>query len=187
MREFIIETFEDLADEMFEIASEGKFVSAVLDFEDASTLTRELLMYECVSIENIRLDIDEDEFYVSLTPDHELYVEFVKNGDQYMSMETDYIYLDGNINSKIIKHIKADVFFEIVKEDIECYDDCEDCEYCYLLEGCDDDDEFDDIYSYDDDSAIEIKLDIENVKSMEEAEHIAHLLEMAFDMLSEKT
>lgn len=181
MRRFFIETFEDLADTMYKMASERKTSCAVLDFDDAEKLIRELLMFDRIQIKCIDFCSDDNEFYVSVTSDFELYVEQVKIDDQYVTDESDCIFLGGNVNSKILNYLIADEYYEIAIEEepeniIRCTGDCEYCDYCDTLEEGDTDDESDDIHAHDNVISVKFQFDTEDV-SIEEVEFIADAIQ----------
>lgn len=137
-----------LAERMFEDAIQDKNAYAVMFFDDAAELMRELLEFCDVSVGSIECSPSElngycKEYYVVLNEHRELYVEPAMNKDnqKYLRYEADTLYIDGDASASIIRQNMSD--------DCACYE---------IVWGAEEDDEYDDYddeYDEDDDGAEE--------------------------------
>lgn len=130
----------DLAEYMCDNALEGKTVTAILFYEDAKVLLKELSYFEDTTIENVDLHAAMwsgyyKEFYVSIGEDLGIWVEeaYLKNEDtgfegyKRFGDEDVIALIDGDVNSSVIKAAgnARCIEFEI---DADCYCGC--CEEC---------------------------------------------------------
>lgn len=129
---------KELSDYMIDNALDGLYTVAVLFYEDAIRLTKELMIN--AGVEAIALDIEpteyngyDKEYYVSLNEDMTVFVEPAFVDGRYLDAEADLTLIDGNANSAILKHIQGIKCFEIrigEKYNDMSYDDFNNCCYC---------------------------------------------------------
>lgn len=127
------------AEFFYDIADNGETVTAVLFYEDAKDLMLMLSDMDDVVLESIHIECEDydgygKEFYVTLTPEFELYIEPVYDGDEIKECYSDAIFYIGEANSKIAIENECDNKYEIELND-ECDDCCEDCGSCHLKES----------------------------------------------------
>lgn len=138
MRRIIVEDIFDIAYTMHDCAFvKKKDVCAILFFEQAEALMRELLQYECVSvgaleIENGMFNDYDSEYMVTLTSSLELFVEKIlvkdDNGeDKYLHFEADKVFVDGRASYAVVTAQTNDdcEFFELVFTDEDEVEDGE--------------------------------------------------------------
>lgn len=135
MKNKVFEDFDMLAEYMIDYADEGKVISAVLFYDEAIELMRELLVYE--EVEPVLLDISdpkfngyEQEYYITLTSDYQLCIENAFANGVYLTHEADVVLFDGDVNDKVYQACNSDEFDEINV----CEDDI--CEHCELKDCC---------------------------------------------------
>ena len=136
----------DLADYMYEKATDGKTVTAVLFYDDAKTLLKELACFQDTTIEGIEIhepffDGYDKEFYVTIDDELCIWVEEAYHEDEGTGFKGYYRFggndvialIDSKANSLVIKAVdKSSYIAEIsVAEDI-----CHDCKCCESRDDC---------------------------------------------------
>ena len=144
MDKIVFKTHSDLAEYMLKNASEGNTVYAVLFYEDARKLLKELLLFDKTEVNNIELNEPmwkryDKEFYVVLDENFGVDIEeayheknkyhdagYYKFGDA--DIENTIALMDGEANSKIIAaagkshcveiEINPDIYIKLVEERI---------------------------------------------------------------------
>lgn len=108
MKNKVFEDFDMLAEYMIDYADEGKVISAVLFYDEAIELMRELLVYE--EVEPVLLDISdpkfngyEQEYYITLTSDYQLCIENAFANGVYLTHEADVVLLMEMLMTKYIR------------------------------------------------------------------------------------
>lgn len=100
-----------LAEDMYSLAyNQEKYVVAVLFYDDAAALVKELLCIDEVEAADIDLEMPEcsyyeDEYYVALTDDLQLSVEPAYQDGKYLDPECDVMFIDEEAD----EHIYADL------------------------------------------------------------------------------
>jgi len=172
MRRNFFEDYEELSDYMIDKAQDGLYTVAVLFYDDALGLLRELMRYDDVEVEALDIKPEEydgydKEYYVSLADDMVASVEPAYVGGRYLNAEADLTLIDGGANSAIIKNLPEnkchEIYVGITEDEMEDYDfklDCDDDEK---------DDTLDDIFESAEllkdknDNVIGIKIDAESL------------------------
>ncbi|MDY4494987.1 MAG: hypothetical protein SPE24_08965 [Erysipelotrichaceae bacterium] len=138
MRRNFFDNHEELCEYMIDKAQDGMYSVAVLFYDDAIKLIREMMMYDDIEIEALEIkpyeyDGYDKEYYVSLADDMVASVEPAFVGDRYLDAEADLTLIDGNANSAILKHLQENKCHEIyIGENEDTYDDCcEECDDCH--------------------------------------------------------
>ena len=133
MERLYIDDFDALANIMHEKALQRKTTYAVLFYDEAIELIRELMVYCDVDVNSIDIAAGDfngyfKEYVVSLSSDMMLDVEPAWHGaNEYVSEgylwigSADTIYIDGDASSSILKDVEGNVY-ELVFSDDE-YDD----------------------------------------------------------------
>lgn len=137
MRRTLFDDYEELSDYMIDKAQDGFYTVAVLFYDDALGLLRELMRYDDVKTEVLDIEPKEydgydKEYYVSLADDMVVSVEPAYSDGRYLSAEADITLIHGDASSAIIKNIPDDKCLEIyigISDYMDCYD---------LEQGCDD-------------------------------------------------
>lgn len=147
--------YEDLCEEMIKLAVSGEIPVAVLHYDGAASLIRELLLYDEVDIGAIDIEPEDfngynKEYYITLGKDLLIYVDpaYYINDDGegiYLNACGDEVFYGGDVSSKIIA-VNDGVPYEIEIEDEleeescgDCCCDCTSCNRCELYEVVDDD------------------------------------------------
>lgn len=135
MEKITIVEMAQLAEMMFANSANGYDSVAVLYYEDAQELVKELLDVDptIVSCELSSPEIDGyyDEYYVTLTSINEIFVEHAKNKDEekgYLSCDMDVMYIDGGAHASILRRATASELYEltILRDNEDDEDDNED-------------------------------------------------------------
>jgi hypothetical protein len=148
MDTYIFLSHESLADYIYSEAAKGKSVVAVLFYEDAKRLLKELARYKETSFDDIELhdclyDGYDDEYYIIVDEDlciwsERAYNEVEETGFKgyFRFGDEDVIALiDGDANSQVIKAAEGcDYIAEIEIVDDTCCDD--ECEFCEFHDEC---------------------------------------------------
>lgn len=181
MRRKIFDSYEELSDYMVDMAQNGLYTVAVLFYEDAIKLLRELMLYTEVDVESLEImppehEGYEKEYYISIADDMIVSVEPAYVGDKYLDAEADLTLIDGEASSTILKHIPDNKCREIYifedlddrdKDDSYDYDEdcCNDCDECVSLDGEFLDDIFEEAELVKDDkgNVTGIKVDIQSI------------------------
>lgn len=131
MRRNFFKNYEELCDYMIDKAQDGFYTVAVLFYEDALGLLRELMRYDDVKIEALDIkpkeyDEYDKEYYVSLADDMVASVEPAYVGGRYLSAEADLTLIDGDANSVIIKNLSdnkcQEIYIGVSEDEMEGYD-----------------------------------------------------------------
>lgn len=174
MRRNFFEDYEELSDYMIDKAQDGLYTVAVLFYDDALGLLRELMRYDDVEVEALDIKPEEydgydKEYYVSLADDMVASVEPAYVGGRYLNAEADLTLIDGGANSAIIKNLPEnkchEIYVGITEDEMEGYDFESDCNN----EDDNEDDALDDIFESAElmkdknDNVIGIKIDAESL------------------------
>lgn len=121
------ETHEDLSEYMVDKALDGVYTVAVLFYEDAIKLAKELMLFEDISVVSLEIspsdwnDYDK-EYIVSLNGELNMAVEPAYVDGRYLDAEADLTLIDGEASSAIIMDLPREICREIYigkKEDEE--------------------------------------------------------------------
>jgi len=134
--------FTTLSEDMLLRAYDGETVSSVLFYKEAQKLVRELLLYKEVELIDIELEEPalsnyNNEYYVTLcsysdSDDQiDLFVQKSLCDGVYLDSCSDYIYIDGGANSRLLEYVDYKRYTELFiadNDEIEyvSYDDEED-------------------------------------------------------------
>lgn len=141
---------EELADYMIDHIEDKHYIVAVLFYEQARDLMKDLLAYADVDCESIEISPEyyngyADEYYVTLTNEYVLFVEPAKSENTYLCTDAKLLLIDGDANSRIIDRNEgsecveiAFTYFDEDEDDDCCYKCCRDCSDC----DCNSDDAF---------------------------------------------
>ena len=140
---------KNLAAFMIGEAKDNKTVYAIMFYDEAKDLLRELMLYHELDVWGIEIAPPEwdgycKEFYLAISGGQkpELYVNkaYMEKKERYLGFEADCLILDNTVSSKIESmnmNDKASVY-EAVFMDDECVS-CDDCEFCACHRAeCDD-------------------------------------------------
>lgn len=170
MRRNFFEDYEELSDYMIDKAQDGIYTVAVLFYDDALGLLRELMRYDDVDIEALEIKPEEydgydKEYYVSIADDMVASVEPAYVGGRYLDADADLTLIDGDANSAIIRNIPEnkchEIYIGISEDEMEGYD------FDSIYD--DEDDELDEVFEKaellknKDDNIIGIKIDAESL------------------------
>lgn len=142
-------SYEDIAEYMFQLASDDKDVTAVVFYDDAKELFKELAMIEDTTIDSAEIhspkwDGYEKEYYITLNRSYEIFVEkayhetneYHEAGYLYFGIDEDegVALLDGDVDSRIIKAAGRSLCYEIEIDDgsdfeEECDGNCAECKH----------------------------------------------------------
>lgn len=134
-------SYEEIAAFMTATAhDEEKDVCAIVFFEDAAKLIREILLFDDVTISFLELHDEEwngynKEFYVTLTSEMELFVEAAFRDGIYICPGVSLALVDGDANSKVLQSLEdADRIEIYIDDSSEEYEgNCDVCELCNAL------------------------------------------------------
>lgn len=144
MRKIKAKSAFEIAVNMLDCAENGKYVYAVLFFDAAVAVMRNLVCYDDVSVFNINLNDPmcnnyNKEYYISLDPEYTLAIDPAwtdKNQYHdagYLNYDADVVFIDGEAKAKIIDacETKAEMV-ELDMSDCDLEDSCEDedCDEC---------------------------------------------------------
>lgn len=132
MKKIKLDNIEELAEIMHEDAHDDNCVTAILFYDEAIELMRELLCYDCVIPEAFEImpkdwDGYDKEYFVQLSDDMMLAVEPACHDGIYYACGADYFYVDSNADSKVLDRIDSACFLiEFGKGDYDCkcHDEC---------------------------------------------------------------
>ena len=132
MDRLYFDDYIDMAEYMYDEATDDIYIVAVLYYEDAIQLLRELLSFDDVEIS--ALDIEpsfyngyDREYYVSLDEYKTLSVEPAYVNDNYLNTDADVLLLGGDVHANAMAGTPVENCYEIlVDEDCEC--ECADCQ-----------------------------------------------------------
>lgn len=118
MRKKIFKDYDELANYMYEKATDNIDTVAVLFFDDSASLLKKLLVKDGVTIDAIDIapeDFDgySKEYYISLGSDLILDVEPAHNGKKYLNTDTDLMLIHGDASSAIIRDVDEKICREI--------------------------------------------------------------------------
>jgi hypothetical protein len=133
MKEIRFEDYAELGCFMYDNATDGNVVAAVMFQDDAVDLMQWLLEYDGVSTDLVFINSDYPrEYYVTLTDELLLSVIPVfTEEDTLLLSEADVMLFDGDTSNKIAIHNDCEQY-EIIYhcDDSPCGDCCEDCSCC---------------------------------------------------------
>lgn len=119
----VLKSAKDLADRMKSDIKHSGESAAVLYFKDAKELLAELIQDQEICPVSIYLGtvdaIGQDQFYVTLTNMHELFIEPVKNERgkrEYLETDAAVCYIHSNMPSGIIPYINSSSMHEVYYE-----------------------------------------------------------------------
>lgn len=125
------------AEFFYDIADSGDTATAVLLYEDAKDLMLLLSEMDDVSLENVHLESEDyngynKEFYVTLSPEFELFIEPVYDDEIIKECYSDSIFYFGDTNSRIAIENDCDNKYEVDFDDEsnDCENCCDDCCSC---------------------------------------------------------
>jgi len=131
MDRLYFDDYIDMAEYMYDEATDDIYIVAVLYYEDAIKLLRELLSFDDVEIS--ALDIEpplyngyDREYYVSLDEYKTLSVEPAYVGDIYLNTDADKLLIDGAAHSGAISDMPLDHCYEVLVDEID--DEFAECE-----------------------------------------------------------
>lgn len=118
MDRMIFNTYDKLAEYMFNKAGDGFDITSTLFAEDATELLRFLTKYDEVYIGEINVAQPEygdynKEYYVSLSGDMVLTIQPAWYGDEYIYAEPDIMLIHGEASSSIVKMLSLENCIEI--------------------------------------------------------------------------
>lgn len=127
MRRYYFKNYEELSDYMIDKAQNGFYAVAVLFYEDALRLLRELMFNNDIDVGALDIKPEQyegynKEYYVSIADDMVVSVEPAYVGNRYLDTEADITLIDGSASSTIIKNLPVTKCCEIKIGDI---DDCD--------------------------------------------------------------
>lgn len=149
MKQLKLKNISDLAEYMLEHASDGLNVDAVLFYDDAASLMREILLYD---VDTGYIEIAKSiyagytkEYYVTLSDDMVLSVEPAMSDGKYKTSEPDLMIIDGNASHHIVDDVPVDICRELTLCESNPDDGCDDCcGDCSVCDSGSDEDEFED-------------------------------------------
>lgn len=134
---------KDLANYMHEKAFEGKTATAVLLYDDAKILIKELLKFNNTSLDNVEISNPmlkgyDKEFYITLDDDFGIWSEEAYHEVDETGFKGYYKFGDENAialicsdaNSQVIKAAKDSNYIAEIEINDDCYYKCDDD--CYL-------------------------------------------------------
>lgn len=109
---------KELADFMFRTSQDGLYTVAVLFYDDAMHVTRELLgnketIPEAIEIKPQEYNGYDREYYVSITEDMIVSAEPAYCSNRYLRADADLTLLDGSISAEIINYVDSDSCIEV--------------------------------------------------------------------------
>lgn len=170
MRRNFFGDYEELSDYMIDKAQDGYYTVAVLFYNEALGLLRELMSYDDIELEALDIKPEEydgydKEYYVSLADDMVASVEPAYVDGRYLNAEADLTLIDGDASSAIIKNIPEnkcrEIYIGISEDEMEGYD------FDSIYD--DEDDELDEVFENAEllknksDNIIGIKIDAESL------------------------
>ena len=134
-----------LAAYMLDNAEKNKSVMAVLFYDKAKELLRELAKYDDIDIHSVYLEPEEwsgysKEYYITLSGYFglELYVEqgYDSKKERYLNYESDFVVLSGDASSQVARmnFIERASTYEAVFGDDDLA--CDDCDLCACSRSC---------------------------------------------------
>lgn len=149
MKQLRLKNISDLAEYMLEQASNGFNVDAVLFYDEAAALMREILLYDVdtgyIEIAKSMYAGYTKEYYVTLSDDLVLSIEPAMSDGKYKTSEPDLMIIDGNASHHIVDDVPVEICRELTLCEDSSRDSCNDC--CGDCSTCDEDsdeDEFED-------------------------------------------
>ena len=137
MNEKMFSDYDALADYMFECAYDGQYVVATLFYSDAKELLHELMLNPDIEVMDVVLEHPssngyDKEYYLELNRDLRLTVEPAFVDGRYLDTECDFMLIDGDASSVILRGVPYGAWYEIMFG-IDCPeapedDPCADCD-----------------------------------------------------------
>ena len=147
MKNLYFDNFEDLAcdiaDRFDELYKENfEDIAVIAKPDEAKEIFKELVCmgYDICNITYERIDWDgyDDEYILSMNHNGIWLEKFKREDGKYLTDESTITYILDNCSSKVIPYCKGKIVYEVTvgKEDDECdYDECEDCEEGFTVNG----------------------------------------------------
>lgn len=100
------DTYE-LAEVMYDMACDEDQVTAVLYYNEASSLMKELLKYNEIRPIIVELDIPnyfgyKDAYYITVTNEMELFVEKAVRNNEYTNADSTKLFIDGDVTCSVL-------------------------------------------------------------------------------------
>ena len=148
MKELFYSDIEDLCLDVSEVhdklCENNDFVDVtiVAKYEVAKQIISELVYYDydlCnIKLENPDIDYYDDEFYISINSDNEIWCEKAKDKDgNYLIDECDIALIHEDCNSKLVSKLRSDYEPMIFVLSDDCDEDMNHCSNCENKEKCD--------------------------------------------------
>ena len=133
----------DIADKFDELNKEEfEDIAVIAKPDEAKEIFKELVCmgYDICNITYERIDWDgyDDEYILSMNHNGIWLEKFKREDGKYLTDESTITYILDNCSSKVIPYCKGKIVYEVTvgKEDDECdYDECEDCEEGFTVNG----------------------------------------------------
>ena len=146
MKNLYFDDFEDLACDIADTydsldGEDFEDVAIIAKYDEARQIIKELLClgYDIHSINVIDEEYGEyDAEYIISLYDDEVWCEPMLRENGYITDDSPVMYILDNCSSKVIPYCKGKIVYEVTvgKEDDECdYDDCDDCEEGFTVNG----------------------------------------------------
>ena len=117
-----------LAQDMINLANKGFYSTVVLFYEDAVSLTTALISlnnnitFKYLEIADESINGYSKEYYLSLSDDLGLYIEPTFVNGRYLSSNSDYLFLSGDVNSRLINNNTKNIFeIDILTNETDSY------------------------------------------------------------------
>ena len=132
----VADRFDELYKENFED------IAVIAKPDEVKEIFKELVCmgYDICNITYERIDWDgyDDEYILSMNHNGIWLEKFKREDGKYLTDESTITYILDNCSSKVIPYCKGKIVYEVTvgKEDDECdYDECEDCEEGFTVNG----------------------------------------------------
>ena len=147
MKNLYFDNFEEfscvIADRFDELYKENfEDIAVIAKPDEVKEIFKELICigYDICNITYERIDWDgyDDEYILSMNHDGIWLEKFKREDGKYLTDESTITYILDNCSSKVIPYCKGNTVYEVTvgKEDDECdYDECEDCEEGFTVNG----------------------------------------------------
>ena len=125
MKKIKLDNITELAEIMHEDVHDGNCVAAILFYDEAIELMRELLCYDCVIPESFEISPEDwngygQEYFVQLGDDMMLAVEPACHDGIYYTCGADYLYVDHHADSDVLDRLDGACFLiDMGKEDCD--------------------------------------------------------------------
>ena len=133
MDRLYFDDYIDMAEYMYDEASDDVYIVAVLYYNDAIQLLRELLSFDDVEISALEIEPPfyngyDREYFISIDEYKTLSVEPAYVGGRYLNTDADKLLLGGDVHANAMADSPIENCYEIlVDEDCDCGCECSDC------------------------------------------------------------